>query len=455
MEEYDLIAIGSGAGLEVLNDAVEHGAKVALVDKGPMGGTCLNLGCIPSKMLIYPADRIAEIQDSAKLGITAEVKDVDFAAIMERMRSSINKSSSDMREYALATKDFDYYEGEAHFVKDYVLEVNGQQILGDRIIIASGSRPFVPPVKGLETVDYLINESALDLTEKPESLIIVGGGYIGVEFAHFFAAMGTRVTILEMGSRLVANEEPEISDLLKKRLSERMDILTVVQAEEVRNNGDSVTVVVKDLASGKRKEVTAQRLMMAVGRRSNADILKVENAGIEVDKRGYIKVDEYLRTNKENVWAIGDANGTSMFRHTANMEAELVIENIMHHGDMKVDYSTIPHAVFTHPQIAGVGLGQEAAKKNHDIYVGKARYYNVAKGEAMMEADGFAKAIVEKETYKILGFHIIGPYAPMLVQEVVNAMHSGGNLDEIYSAVHIHPALSELVQRAFGNLEEV
>ena len=455
MEEYDLIAIGSGAGMMVLSDAVEHGAKAALVDKGPMGGTCLNLGCIPSKMLIYPADRIAEIQDSAKLGITAEVKGVDFKAIMERMRSSIHKYSNDMREAALNTKDFDYYEGEAHFVKDYVLEVNDQQIMGDRIIVASGSRPFVPPVKGLDTVDYLINESALELTVKPESMIIVGGGYIGVEFAHFFAAMGTKVTILEMGNRLVANEEPEISDLLKKKLAERMDILTVVQAEEVRNNGDSVTVIVKDLASGKQKEVTAQQLMMAVGRRSNADILQVEKSGIEVDKRGYIKVDEYLQTNKENIWAIGDANGTSMFRHTANREAELVIENTFHGAKTKMDYSAIPHAVFTHPQIAGVGLGEEIAKKDHQIYVGKARYYDVAKGEAMEETDGFAKAIVEKETHKILGFHIIGPYAPMLVQEVVNAMESGGHLDEIYSAVHIHPALSELVQRVLGNLEEV
>ncbi|MFC1950912.1 dihydrolipoyl dehydrogenase [Chloroflexota bacterium] len=455
MEEYDLIAIGSGAGLEVLNEAVEHGAKAALVDKGPMGGTCLNLGCIPSKMLIYPADRIADIQESAKLGIGVEIKSVDFAAIMQRMRGSINKSSSDMRDFALNTKDFDYYEGEAHFVKEYVVEVNGQQIKGDRIIIASGSRPFVPPVKGLDTVDYLTNESALQLTEKPDSLIIVGGGYIGVEFAHFFAAMGTQVTILEMGGRLAANEEPEISDLLKKKLVERMEILTVVQAEEVKNNGDSVTVVVKEIASGKKKEVTAQRLMMAVGRRSNADILKVEKGGIEVDKRGYIKVDHYLQTNKENIWAIGDANGASMFRHTANKEAELVSENMFHHADTKMDYSVIPHAVFTHPQIAGVGLGEEAAQKGHQIFVGRAKYYDVAKGEAMMETDGFAKAIVEKETYKILGFHIIGPYAPMLVQEVVNAMESGRHLDEIYSGVHIHPALSELVQRTLGNIEEV
>jgi dihydrolipoamide dehydrogenase len=231
--------------------------------------------------------------------------------------------------------------------------------------------------------------------------------------------------------------------------------LTVVQAEEVRNNGDSVTVVVKDIASGKKKEVTAQRLMMAVGRRSNADILHVGKSGIEVDKRGYIKVDEYLQTNKKNIWAIGDANGTSMFRHTASMEAELVIENVLHHADMKVDYSAIPHAVFSHPQIAGVGLGQVAAKKNHEIYVGSAKYYEVAKGEAMEEADGFAKAIVEKETHRILGFHIIGPYAPILVQEVVNAMESGGGRNEIYGGVHIHPALSELVQRALGNLEEV
>ncbi|MBT3363345.1 MAG: dihydrolipoyl dehydrogenase [Chloroflexi bacterium] len=453
MKEYDLIAIGSGAGMSVLSDAVDSGAKAALVDKGPMGGTCLNLGCIPSKMLIYSADRVVEIQESAKLGITAEVKGVDFKAIMERMRTSINGYSDGMRQAALKTNEFDYYEGEGHFVSDYTLEVNGQQIKGDRIIIASGMRPFVPPVQGIDTVDYLTNESALQLTEKPDSLIIVGGGYIGVEFAHFFAAMGTKVTIIEMGNRLVANEDSELSDLLRKKLGDRVKILTVVQADQIRNNGDSVTVVIKDLASGKKREVTAQRLMMAVGRRSNADTLKIENTSIEVDKRGYIKVNDYLETNVKNIWAIGDANGASMFRHTANKEADLVSKNIFENAGTKMDYTAIPHAVFSHPQIAGVGLTEQAARKDYDVYVGKASYFDVAKGEAMMETDGFAKAIVEKGTLKILGFHIIGPYAPILVQEVVNAIESGGHLHEISAATHIHPALTELIESALGNLE--
>ena len=455
MKSYDVIAIGSGAGAIISDEAASQGLKVALIDKGPLvGGTCLNWGCIPSKMLIYTADRIVEIEEAKKLGIEAEVKSINFHSIMERMRKSRQESQVNIREGIKQSKNLDFYEGEGHFVDNYTLDVNGEKLKGEKIFIASGSRPLIPPIKGLENVDYLTNESVLELKEKPDSLIIIGGGYVAVEFGHFFEAMGTKVTILEMAARLVLSEEPEISDLLKIELSKRMGVYTNTLAEEVKEGAHGVVVVAKDANTGKRREFAAQRIMMAVGRRSNADILKVENTGVETDKKGFIKVNEYLETNRKDIFAIGDANGQQMFRHMANREAEIVAQNAFYGTKIKVDYSAVPNAVYSHPQVASVGLTEAKAKEDYGILVGRMKYFDIAKGEAMMEQQAFAKAIVEKDSSRILGFHIIGPYAPELIQEVVNAMTSGGGMEELDQGIHIHPALSELVQYTLVSLEE-
>jgi len=455
LKNYDVIVIGSGSGTIISDEAADQGLKVALLDKGPLlGGTCLNWGCIPSKMLIYTADRIVEIKEAKKLGIEAEVKNIDFQSIMKRMRKSRRESQIHIREGIKQVKNLDFYEGEGYFVGDYLVEVNGEKLKGKKIFIASGSRPFIPPIKGSEHIDYLTNESALELKEKPDSLIIIGGGYVAVEFGHFFAAMGTEVTILEMADRLILSEEPEISDLLKNELSKRMGVYANTLAEEVKEGEHGVVVIAKNTNTGRRREFTAQRIMMAVGRRSNADILKVENTSVETDKRGFIKVNEYLETNQKNIFAVGDANGQQMFRHMANREAEIVAQNNFYGKNIKVDYSAVPHAVYSHPQIASVGLSEAKARENYNILIGRMKYFDIAKGEAMLEKQGYSKAIVEKNSNKILGFHIIGPYAPEIIQEVVNAMTSGGGVEELVQGIHIHPALSELVQYTLSSLEE-
>jgi len=454
MKKYDLIVIGSGCGAIVSDEAVGHGKKVALIDKGPLGGTCLNLGCIPSKMLIYAADRAVEIQEARKLGIEAEIRSIDFTSIMERMRKSIKESRDHIRKEIKEAKGLDFYEGQGHFVADYTLEVNGQQIRGEEIVVACGSRPFVPPIKGVDSVDYWTNQEVLSQKTRPDSLIIIGGGYIAVEYGHFFAAMGTKVTILEMADRLTLAEEPEISELLKKALSRRMAVHTGALAEEVRKGANGEVTVAVKTSDGKKQEFTSDRLLMAVGRKSNADLLKLENTGVQIDQRGFIKVNEYLETTKKNIYAVGDANGLQMFTHAANRQASMVAESILHGDKTKLDTSVTPHAVYSHPQIASVGLTEEKARKDHQILVGKASYSGIAKGEAMMEEEGFAKALLEKDTNKILGFHIIGPFAPELIQEVTNAMASGGDIGHILNGMHIHPALNELIEAALGNLEE-
>jgi mycothione reductase len=232
-----------------------------------------------------------------------------------------------------------------------------------------------------------------------------------------------------------------------------MDVYTNVRAEEVKENGRGITVISTDANSGVKKEFTAQIILVAVGRRSNADLLKVENTGVEVDKRGFIKVNEYLETTKKNIFAVGDANGQQMFTHVANVEASLAADNAIHGSKIKMDYSAAPHAVYSYPQIASVGMTEEAAKKAYKVLVGKAEYSDVAQGEAMMEENGFAKAVLEAGTGKILGFHIIGPYAPILIQEVINAMASGGGIDQIQTSMHIHPAITELIPALLSNLK--
>lgn len=451
-----MVVIGSGAGASIVEQALSHDLRVALVDRGAIGGTCLNVGCIPTKMLVFPADRIAEIEDAKKLGITAEIKDLDFKAIMERMRSLVDNDESNMREGLKSLDGLDLYESEARFIDDYTLEIDAEQIKGEKIFIASGARPMIPKIKGLDKVNYLTNENALELESQPKSMILIGGGYIATEFAHFFAAMGTDITILQRGSLLVPGEEQEVSELLKKSMSRRMNIHMNTEAVEVREKNGVVTVVGMDKKTGKKIEFSAEKILVAAGRKSNADLLKVEKTGVETDARGYVVVNEFLETSKQGIWAIGDAIGKAMFRHAANEEAEIAWHNSAgSEHKMEMDYSATPHAVFTIPQIASVGLREAEAKGlGGEILVGKAMYSEVAKGAAMMEDESFAKAIVDKETLQILGFHIIGPYAPILIQEVVNAMANKSDIYSIGRAMHIHPALSELVVAALGNLAE-
>jgi dihydrolipoamide dehydrogenase len=455
MKTYDVLVVGSGSGGEIVDAAISHGLPVAWVDRGPLGGTCLNVGCIPSKTIIYPADRIMEIQDAKKLGITAEIKEIDFPAIMERIRQPIQESHEAMQNGIELAENLEYFHGEGHFVKDYTMEVLGEEIRAKKIFLGSGARPFIPPVKGLDSVEYLTNENVFDITEKPESLIIIGGGYIAVEFAHFFSAVGTKVTIFQRGNRLIPNAEPEISQLLGQQLGKRMRIYLKAEVLEVRQQAGSITVIGKEQQSGREVSASAEKILVAAGRQSNADRLKLENTGVQTDPRGYIIVNEYLETSKKNIWAFGDAIGKAMFKHVANEEAGVIWRNAFHDNKVKMDYTTIPYAIFTYPEIAAVGMTEREARKEHQILVGHAHYTDVARGRAMMEEEGFAKAIVEKQTGKILGFHIIGPSASILIQEVTNVMALGGNIAFLAHGLHIHPALPELVLRTLGNLHEI
>ena len=453
MKEYDVIVIGAGTGLSIAFKAQASKLKVALIDKGNVGGTCVNVGCVPSKILIYHADRIADIEEAKKLGIEAKVKRIDFPAIMDRMKATIDESRTWMRNEIASSEGLDFFNDEARFVDDYTLNVGRETVRGRKIFIATGARPLIPPIKGVNKINYLTNENLLNLRERPESIIIIGGGYIGVEYAHFFAAMGTKVTVVQRQSRLLANEEPEIADHLKEVLSKRMDILTSWETVEVWEKKGVYTIMLKNLDTGYEKAVTGTKVLVAAGRISNADLLDVHKTGVTMNQANYIDVDNTLQTSKANIWALGDAIGRQMFTHAGEMMQRVAWHNATSRKNVYFDFSLVPHAVFTRPQIASLGLTEEQAAKSHEILVGRANYSDVVMGDAMMETESFAKAIVEKKTEKILGFHIVGPEAAILIQEVVNAVARGGDVKSITDNMHIFPALSEIVSETLNNLE--
>jgi len=327
MKNYDIIAIGAGAGLEIVIKALSAGLKVALLDKGNVGGTCLNVGCVPSKMLIYPADRIREIGEAKKLGIHARIVHIDFRSIMERMRKAVKSGVNSITKEIRNSQNLDFYNAEAHFVGEYVLEMKNERIRGEKFFIVSGARPIIPPINGLDKIEYLTNETVLELKRRPESLIIIGGGYIAAEYGHFFSAMGTKVVIVGKNKRLIPNEEPEISNLAKKELGKLMRIYTGTEVLEVRRRRKGYAVLVKKINTGEQKEIMAEKVMVAVGRESNADFLKVQNTGVETTEAHYVKVNDYLQTTEKNIWALGDALGRQMFTHAASEEVELAWHN--------------------------------------------------------------------------------------------------------------------------------
>ncbi|MFX1521052.1 MAG: dihydrolipoyl dehydrogenase [Promethearchaeota archaeon] len=475
MEKFDVMVIGAGSGEIILDYALSHGMKVALIERGPLGGTCANRGCIPSKILIYPADIAEMVRNAKKFGINAKIESINFKYIMDRMRGILTedqKREQDVKQI----ENLKWYKGIGEFVGDYTLKVNGTKIKADAVFIVSGARPYIPPIEGLDNVDYLTSATLLELEELPKSTIIVGGGYIACEYAHFLSSMGSKVTIFQRANRLVKEQEPEISGLLKSELSKRMDVFTGYEVKSVSEIQDGLKeVVAVEKGTGNESRLSAEAILIAAGRRSNSDLLKPEKTGVEIDDKGWIKVNEYFETAKPRIWAFGDAIGPKyyMFKHVANYEARVAWYNAhstLHpqeahahghdHGDhatkIEPDYHAVPWAVFSNPEIAGVGLTQRQAKEQgYNLLIAKNNYQDTAKGEAMGNPPGFIKLIVEKETQKILGAHVVGPSASILIQEITTAMNCGdGTILPLYQAMHIHPALSEVVSFALGNFQE-
>ncbi len=458
MKEYDLIVIGTGSGMNHIFSIKEAfpDFKTAVIDKDEPGGICLTRGCIPSKLLLYPAELVRTIETAVKFGIDAQIRDIDFKSVMKRMDNIISHDIRNIRQTLTQDPGLDYYNDSAEFVSPYTMKVGNETIRGNIIFLCTGSKPLIPDIKGLKETGYLTSDTVLKLTELPESLAIIGGGYIAAEYGHFFSAMGSRVTIIGRNARFIPEEEPEISALSKREMSKDMEILTSLEVLEVTGDSDGKKVITaKERTGGKEIDVTADEILVATGRAPNTDILHPEIGGIKTDVNGWILVDDYLMTSQPDIWAFGDANGKYLFKHVANYESKVVFYNAFMKRKVKVKYDAVPHAVFSYPEIASVGLKEYDAieKYGDDVLIGFKMFEDTAKGQAMDLKDCFVKVILEKSTNRIIGAHIIGPYASILIQEIVNLMYVPGQMaDPITSGMHIHPSLSEVVEKAFYSL---
>lgn len=440
---FDLIVIGGGTGRDVVLAAEEHGLSVALIEDGPLGGTCHNRGCMPSKMLIHSADIAQAARSGARFGIHATVEEVDLPAMVRRVFAELDEERLE-REAALDESDLvTWYRGEGRFVDARTLDVSGEIIRGERVVIAAGTRPIVPPIPGLDETPHLTSDDALRLTELPARLVIIGGGYIAAEMAHFFGSLGSDVTIVERADRLLLQEDHEIGAWFTQACSARHHVLLRSAVERVAPGDGTIEVHLDGVA----QPLIADQLLVATGRRPNTDRLNLDAAGVEVDRNGFVVVDELLQTSAPGVWALGDVTGIMPLKHVAVRQARHLIEGLFDDRWRPVHYDVIPHAVFSSPQVAAVGrTEQELIDQDVRYRVGRHEFRHTGMGMALGE-NGIVK-VLAGEDHTILGVHIVGPEASILVHEAVVAMTIGGRLDTITEAVHVHPALPQVLEAA-------
>jgi len=500
MKHYDIVIVGSGVGLTILEYGLQSGRSCAIVENTKFGGTCLTRGCIPSKILVHPADVIREMEQAKKTGLTCKLEQLDWPEISRRVWSYIDENKR--IEASLAqVKNLTVYRGTGAFTGPNTMQVSqeagGQTepFTADLYVLAPGGRTKVPPISGLETVGYLTSESFFGDRYPArlwKSLTIIGGGAMGAEFAHIFSAFGVTVTILEVLPNLVATEEPVVSAMLADNFRRNgIDVRTNVQIITAEKTAGGKTLTIRDQITDEVSTVESEEILVASGIRPNSDLLRTDLAGIATDSRGYIITNEYLETNRKNIYALGDINGKYQFRHKANYEADICAHNIFRpdQSRMAARYNAVPWAIYTWPQIAHVGMREQEAKELDLRYmVGVNHYSSIAMGFAMgyeenEPDDGFVKLLVG-ENKKILGCHVIGPHAALLVQSFVYLMNAGfrcqkpsakerhswptsrrqreftlpvcleaGSLDPITQSMVIHPSLNELTAWVIGNLE--
>lgn len=444
MKHYDLIVIGTGAANIVLDAALAKGLRCAQIEKGKFGGTCLTRGCIPTKVMVTAADAVREIEELPKIGVKVAPATIDWDVVSRRVWQKIDESK-DIVVYYKNFENCDVYEGVATFLDNKTIKValnaggESEELTADKIVIGTGAHTTISPTEGLEEVGYLTSESLFGhkYPATPyKSLTVIGGGPIGTEFAHVFAAAGTKVTLMQRNVRLLPKEDAEISEQIIKdirRLGIEVHVDYVAKAFYLED-GEKVGVF-ENRSTGEILKVKSEEILLATGVSPAVEELHLERTGIKHTK-GWIETNEFLETSVPGIYALGDVNGKAPFRHKANYEADILAHNLFHHPEEPTNwrwarYDNVPAVTYTYPQVGHVGLTEEEARQaGYDVGVGKNYYSSSAKGFAMGfdpgdEHDGFVKIVVDKKTNHILGVHVIGPQASILFQPYVNLMNSG------------------------------
>ena len=449
---FDLIIVGSGSGNTIVDDEF-RGTRTAIVDSGTFGGTCLNVGCIPTKMYVYPADLARAPVHAAPLGVRLDPPSVDWPAIRDRIFGRIDHKSAAGLGHRREDPDITVFTDEARFVRPRTLRVGGETITGDRIVIAAGSRAVVPEIPGLDEVTFHTSDTVMRLPSLPERMVIVGGGYVAAEFAHVFSAFGTRVSIVNRSERLLGHADGEVSARFTELMGARLDVRLESTVDRVGPaDGGGIRLEIGGSNAG---ALETEVLLIATGRRPNGDRLDLGATGVEVDDDGFVVVDAQQRTTADGIFALGDVSSHQMLKHVANHEARVVRHNLLHPEAMiDSDHRYVPQAAFSEPQVASVGLTEEAAKEQGIAYVvGRAEYGDTAYGWAMEDTLHFVKVLDDPRTGRLLGAHLIGPQASNLVQPLIQGMSFGTDAHSLARGQYWpHPAMSEVVENALLDL---
>jgi pyruvate/2-oxoglutarate dehydrogenase complex dihydrolipoamide dehydrogenase (E3) component len=444
MSKYDAIVIGSGqAGNPLCQKLAEHGWNVALIEKENLGGTCVNTGCTPTKTMVASAQVAHYARHAARWGVRAGDVSVDLASVIARKNKIVSQMRGGLERKVQQRKNLRLYRGQARFLDKHRLRVGDQVLEGERIFINTGTRVAVPPLDGLDAVPYLTNATIMELTEVPEHLVVLGGGYIGLEFGQMFRRFGSQVTVVHNGGQILAREDADVAAELQKALeAEGLRFLLNARTTHVEPRSGQVALTVQ---TGTGSEmVTGSHLLVATGRRPSTDDLGLENTNVEMDAHGFIRVNNRLETGVPGIWALGDVKGGPAFTHISYNDFQIVYANLIEGRSLTTDDRYVPYSVFTDPQLGRVGLTEkEARASGRRLKIGKIPMSWVARAIERDETAGLMKLVVDAGTDRILGAAILGTEGGELVQLLGAVMLATAPYTLLKGAVYIHPTLAE------------
>lgn len=440
--KYDAIVIGSGQGGNPLAfKLADAGQRVALIEEKHVGGTCINTGCTPTKTMVASAQVAHYVQNASRWGVKASGFAADLPAIVARKDEVVKSFRSGQEKQAGKRENVTLYRGHARFTAPRQVQVNGDALEGERIFIDTGSRPLIPKIEGIDSVPFLTNESLLELRELPEHLMILGGGYIGLEFGQMFRRFGSRVTIVHQGAEILPREDEDVASELRKALeAEGVGFLLEAKTKRVSGQGTNITLEF----AGSHEPLTGTHLLVATGRRPNTDALDLDKAGIEVDEHGYVKANGRLETSAPGVWAIGDVKGGPAFTHISYNDFQVIFANVFEGKNLSIDKRIVPYCVFTDPQLGGVGMTEkEARAKGYQLKIGKIPCTSVARAIERNETAGLMKVVVDASNDHVLGASILSADGGEIVQILHTLMLAERPYTLLKGAIYIHPTMAE------------
>ena len=455
MENYDHLILGTGQATgTLLGRLIPTGQKIAVIEGGKVGGSCVNYGCTPTKAMVASAKAIHNARRGSEFGFKVGSLELDFTRVIERMNGIRNGSSDGLTNWIESTPNVTLYRGWGTFEDNHSIRVNGELLHADKIYINTGTRPVAPPITGLDTVPWLDSARLLDLTELPEHLLIVGGGYIGIEFAQIFRRLGAEVTVFQHSPYIMPREDQDVSESVQEFLtSEGIQLLCNTSVKEVGKEEDRIHVVYE--MEGQERKIAGSHLLVATGRRPNSDKLNLEGTDIKTNTRGFIEVSDHCETAVDNVFAVGDVNGHGAFTHTTVNDAEIVIDYLFG-GNRKLSTRIPIYGLFTDPPLGRVGMTEkEALEKGYKVLKATKPMRTISRAKEMSETNGFAKLLVDAETDLILGASILGPGGDEIINMFATIMHSAIPCRHYREVVLVHPTVSELMPWVLDGIKEV